>query len=290
MPESTETELYCPECGYDLRRLGSPRCPECGHEIDRTQLGQSVVPWVQRESVGAYRAFWKTVYLASFRPKFLAREMSRPARFGDAVKFRRLVVLHALVPMGIVATVLYVITLYESRLGTGYLHLWTSRDVPGSLVQLLSIPVLWVCIGLWLFAITGLASYFFHPGSLTVVRQNRAVALSYYACAPLAYMPLTLLLAVVGTLIGEAAVRAKLPIVFSGAIFLVAYVPATVQFGGVISASVILSEATTRLGSFRQAMLTLFMLVGWAVLTFLLLWVVPLAWAILMITLLSFRR
>jgi hypothetical protein len=37
---------------------------------------------------------------------------------------------------------------------------------------------------------TGLPSYFFHPPWLPVELQNRAVALSYYATAPLALMPL----------------------------------------------------------------------------------------------------
>jgi hypothetical protein len=37
--------------------------------------------------------------------------------------------------------------------------------------------------------ITGLPSYFFHPRGISIERQNRAIALSYYACAPLALGP-----------------------------------------------------------------------------------------------------
>jgi hypothetical protein len=37
--------------------------------------------------------------------------------------------------------------------------------------------------------ITGTPAYFFHPKRLEVDIQNRAVALSNYACAPLAWMP-----------------------------------------------------------------------------------------------------
>src|SRR5205823_2812668 len=49
-------------------------------------------------------------------------------------------------------------------------------------------PLVLNLIGLLLFFIllTGVGSYFFHPRRLAVLRQNRAVALSYYACAPLA--------------------------------------------------------------------------------------------------------
>jgi len=42
-----------------------------------------------------------------------------------------------------------------------------------------------LAIVLFLFAMTGVPSYFFHPPHLTVVQQNRAIALSYYACAPI---------------------------------------------------------------------------------------------------------
>ncbi len=43
---------------------------------------------------------------------------------------------------------------------------------------------------LFLFTATGTASYFFHPRSISITRQNRAVALSDYACAPLALTPI----------------------------------------------------------------------------------------------------
>ena len=49
-------------------------------------------------------------------------------------------------------------------------------------------PVALLLVGflMWLIAITGVASYFFHPKSISVHRQNSGVAMSYYACAPLA--------------------------------------------------------------------------------------------------------
>jgi hypothetical protein len=287
MPPAPSTELYCPECGYDLRALVSDRCPECGHAIDRTTMGQSVLPWVQRESVGRYRAFWKTVAMATFRPRFLAREMNQPARFHDAVTFRRLVVLHALVPIAGAVTAVYVYAIDESTLGRG--GLWTATDVPGSILQVLTIAVIWSYLALTLFGMTGVASYFFHPGSLPVIRQNRAVALSYYACGPLAYMPATLALMVVCALIGDASARAKMPVLFSGTILLIGSAPVAAQFVAVISSSVILLEATTHLGRTRQILLAGFMAVAWAVLGFVLCVVVPAAWVMLVVMLLSLR-
>ena len=44
---------------------------------------------------------------------------------------------------------------------------------------------------------TGLPSYFFHPRRLPIERQNRAIALSYYGSGPLAFLPLTVVLAAI---------------------------------------------------------------------------------------------
>src|SRR5262245_15527712 len=109
MPE-TETrsdstgEMYCPFCGYDLRAIDSVQCPECGQTIDRSMVGKSMLPWLHRGRLGSFRAFWRTVRMVAFRPASLAREMNCPAHLGDAVSFRRLVVIHALVPLGAVNT------------------------------------------------------------------------------------------------------------------------------------------------------------------------------------------
>jgi hypothetical protein len=44
-------------------------------------------------------------------------------------------------------------------------------------------------VSLWLFVLFsfGMLTYFFHPRNVPLRRQNRAVALAYYACAPWAY-------------------------------------------------------------------------------------------------------
>ncbi|MCH8863017.1 MAG: hypothetical protein IID51_10960 [Proteobacteria bacterium] len=48
---------------------------------------------------------------------------------------------------------------------------------------------------LFLFAATCVPSYFFEPTSVSPQRQNNAVAMSYYACGPLAlFLPLVMTL------------------------------------------------------------------------------------------------
>jgi predicted RNA-binding Zn-ribbon protein involved in translation (DUF1610 family) len=80
-------ELFCPECGYNLRGITSARCPECGTEIDRAKLAESQIPWVHRAKIGRVRAYVRTAWLATARPNRLAMEMAGPVSYEDARKF-----------------------------------------------------------------------------------------------------------------------------------------------------------------------------------------------------------
>src|SRR5439155_13935145 len=99
--------LYCPECGYDLRGIESPRCPECGQSIDRATLAESRIPWVHRHEIGRFRAYWRTLWLATLRPKRIATDIAAPAHPRDAELFRRLTVLIAALPLCAAAVVIY---------------------------------------------------------------------------------------------------------------------------------------------------------------------------------------
>jgi hypothetical protein len=164
--------LHCPDCGYNLFGIDSDRCPECGLPIDRSILGESRLPWMHRHKIGRVRAFLRTVVLATVRPRKIAEEVNRPVSYADAIKFRRICLLLAILPL---------------LLGIG-LTVWTS-DM--GIFWWESTGLVVACgFSAWLFllAITGLPSLFCHPKSLPVLRQNRAIALSFYAAAPLAWM------------------------------------------------------------------------------------------------------
>jgi hypothetical protein len=172
--------LFCPECDYDLRALTSARCPECGFELEALRSLESQIPWVHRRKLGRFRAYWKTVWLVTFRSRRFLQEMARPVSYSDTQSFRWITTLHAWV-----ASVIYVcVWPYFNAYGAADHSLWEWTLSLG-------------CALLWLSAWTGIPSWFFHPEWLPVERQNRAVALSYYACAPLAWTP-----AAVGLLAG----------------------------------------------------------------------------------------
>jgi hypothetical protein len=180
--DPTPAELFCPECGYDLRAITSERCPECGLAIDRAAMGVSRLPWAHRQKIGRVRAYWRTNLMALFRPRKIAEEMARPVSFADAQSFRHVTVLLGWLPMVIWAISLIVMNMDDltARVHQGSRLGWWLEGI-AALAGLFS---LW----LFLFMGSGVGSYFFHPKRLPIVLQNRAVALSYYACAPLAWL------------------------------------------------------------------------------------------------------
>ncbi|HEV7299471.1 MAG TPA: zinc ribbon domain-containing protein [Tepidisphaeraceae bacterium] len=199
----TQFDLLCPHCGYDLRGTTSDRCPECGQPIDRTTSGISLIPWTHRRETGLVRAYVRTVWMVVRRPAEVGREVAKPVLYADAVRFRALtVVVVLLILLSTVGVVWWGADAIE-RLSAPFqidfdidlfgnpssqtLSPWMDLLLPvaaGWLVWLLApIYVLVMLIGC-----TGVASYLFRPDRLSVQQQNRAVALSCYAAAPLALL------------------------------------------------------------------------------------------------------
>jgi len=143
-------------------------------------MSVSRIPWEHRHEIGRFRAFWKTTRLVMFHPRRLAEEMNRPVDYPSARKFHFITVTLAWVaPAGWVAA------LIADSVRTGGLHLFTRL---GSWLQTILIVSTFLAAWLFLFLATGVASYWFHPKTLSIPRQNRAVALSYYPCASLAWL------------------------------------------------------------------------------------------------------
>ncbi len=191
-----EQDAYCLSCGYNLRGLVQNRCPECGNEFDRAKVTASQLPWAYRRHIGRLRAYWKTVGMVMFRPERFCRERAYPVSYSDAQRFRWISVLH------IYLTVVLVSIFWPDMLWVS--DLWLAA-------------ALYLSVFLILAAITGVPSYFFHPRSLPIEQQNRAVALSYYCCAPLAWTPGLFL---VGFLLGGIRVEAGAAVALAGGLLL----------------------------------------------------------------------
>ena len=192
----------CPACGYDLRGIDSDRCPECGLPIDRAAVSR--IPWVNRARIGRVRAYCRTAWMATARTAALAAEVQRPVDLRDGQTFRRITMLIAWLPLaGLTAWAGATVPsnngfapMVNGHIAGVVFNAINGADgVPLGLivpyaVGLATPGLLPAAILLALVLVTGVPSYFFHPRRLPVGRQNRAVAASYFACAPLALLPI----------------------------------------------------------------------------------------------------
>ncbi len=173
---ATDLAMLCPACAYDLRGLPAGTCPECGHAFDPAELSRSQIPWSYRKVIGLFRAYWRTVWLVMFRDRQFRHEISRPVSYRDARWFQTLTVI--LTVVSLIAVVVAIHLADEIEAVTLLLDkVWT-------------IPIAVGLLALFVTAITGVHTYWFHPRRLPIVHQNRSVALSYYCCAPLAWTPI----------------------------------------------------------------------------------------------------
>ncbi|HEV2292602.1 MAG TPA: zinc ribbon domain-containing protein [Tepidisphaeraceae bacterium] len=190
-------ELFCPACGYSLRGIDSELCPECGFKVDRSAAAVSRIPWEHRRRLGWARAYWRTMWMST---RVVAGDVVRPVNYRDARRFQLITVLIASFPLAALAALPLPANLFAAIGGT--LSGWPIVVPPGWAIDLglpllagVGVGALPVAIVLYLLATSGVASYFFHPPHLSVVQQNRAIALSYYACAPLVLLILPALIA-----------------------------------------------------------------------------------------------
>jgi hypothetical protein len=257
--------IYCPSCGYDLRGIDhSLQCPECGLSLDRARLNASAIPWTHREDIGRVRAYVRTVAMIIRRPTHAAGDVSRPVSLDDARRFRRATALIAMI--GPTALIVW---------GVGFLlRDWDSRyaaDSPtgtalGWLLELALGPVVFIALYAFFLAAGGVASYFFHPRWLPVDRQNRAIALSYYACAPMALTPLTMASIALGWfLIGNDVVTPGDIVPYVIVLAACSIVP-FVQAFALLTCPMRMLQGTTHCGAGRAVALAVGLPILWALL------------------------
>jgi hypothetical protein len=302
---SDDDALRCPACDYDLRALSGDRCPECGLAIDHAALSQSQIPWAHRARIGRFRAYRKTVWMVFRHPKKVAADSSRPVSLDDALAFRRVTVFLAFLPLLGLGLWWYFAALQQwlrdRRLGviaeqssyfTG-VHARVPVAPPGLtlgwVMEGVGVAFAACCLWLFLLAVTGVASYFFHPPNLSIVRQNRAVALSYYACAPLAWTFLPaftftgmILLAICDLDSSDTGFRVMV------ACSIVSYLALGIQLASWWRCSTTLLRHATRCGGVRVAAFALSMPVCGVLLGVLILVVLPLVFVGVAVVVLSF--
>lgn len=298
---SADVDLICPECGYDLRGIESGRCPECGQELDRDKLRRSSIPWSYRHEIGTWKAYWRTVEMVIRRPGLVAADVTRSVSLEDAQKFRRVTAfVAASVPIALLlfAYVKALDLLSGPPIVSAMFFNPSSADpnppLPawytlGWFLEFAVVLIIAASVWLFFFAVSGVASYFFHPAGLPVVRQNRAVALSHYACAPLAITPLTALLAAAfcAAQIYDWFNRKSMAFILA-ALTSVMIVALIVQSLATIAAPLRLLVRTTRCSGLRVLAMAIALPICWTVLGAIVLIGIPAAAAFIALVVLSF--
>jgi len=182
-----EDDLFCPKCGYNLRGLTSNRCPECGHDIQVIRQRQTQIPWVYRDKEGAFRAYWKTVWMVTNpRDKRFSLELSRPVDEGHARSFRRVTLLHSYLPV-LLLTLLWSI----SGMTVVTPEAWIFAVV-------INVAII-ACIVLT----TAVPHYALYHRDVAPEILHRAAVLAFYTCAPLAWTFVLVLLMITGFIVGK---------------------------------------------------------------------------------------
>ena len=196
--------LPCPHCGYDLRGTGgSGVCPECGESFDAHALATTAaIPWQHRREIGRLRAFRRTVWMALRRPGELARQAGRPVDYAAARRFQLICV--GLAWLAVAPPVVWGawagLRMLANTSGTNNLmsppdpSAGESLSFSSWLADAGVVAALAAGLLAWLLTASGVAGYFFHKRDRPVALQDRAVALSYYAAAPLALVPMATVL------------------------------------------------------------------------------------------------
>jgi len=173
-PDTTPfaTHVICPRCGYDLHGLTSERCPECGLSVD-TVIAMGSMPWIHRHAVGVLRAYIRTIWAVTFRGRGLFSNLAGRVDYADAQRFRWATV-------AVFATTVVVGVVIPTVFDSGYrgwlmLNAWWAGVMIGG-----------VCLAL--AALTGLPSYCFDRRNFSAADRGRGLGMSYYACAPVAWV------------------------------------------------------------------------------------------------------
>ena len=180
-PESSVLNVFCPKCSYNLRGIDSARCPECGYSLAFLKIAESQIPWVHRKEFGRFRAYWRTVWWATFRRLKFGEELARPMSLPDARRFHYVTMCHVYMAILILTELL----IFE---GPQSLHA-ALRD--HTALTACVILVVHLCVLLSFGVACRIGGDTIRNTNMHVGRQAQALGLGYYAAGAFAWLPLT---------------------------------------------------------------------------------------------------
>ena len=164
-------DTYCPKCTYNLRGTVGLRCPECGYDLDAIRRGVAMIPWERRAEIGRWRAYWRTARLFTFQPRRVSECLAGEISYRSARHFRVLTVLIATASAWCATVLAYGLQIVPAAgvVNPSARGFTAFGSTPEPSVLARAFAEVWpvalgdLCILLYLFAVTGAASYFLGP-------------------------------------------------------------------------------------------------------------------------------
>jgi hypothetical protein len=157
----------------------------------------SIIPWEQRKQIGSFRAYWRTATMVMTRPSELEQFLDEPVCERHAKKFRRVTIqLTSIITLSVLVALLIKPLILAYTPGFGFHELESAVSM---VLARMGIAVLSL-IGL--FLATRSLEWFSSPKYFDPERQDRAIALSCYACGPI------LIVTVVGAVVSLLVIMA----------------------------------------------------------------------------------
>ena len=179
-PPLSVLDVFCPKCHYNLHGLESERCPECGYSLAFMKTAESQIPWVHRKEIGRFRAYWRTVWWATFRRLKFGEELARPMSLPDARRFQLVTMLHVYLAI-LILTELFV---FDGPPGL------RSAFANHTALMLCVILVVHLCVLLSFIVACRIGGDTIRDKNMPAARQAQALGLSYYAAGAFALLPL----------------------------------------------------------------------------------------------------
>ena len=138
------------------------------------------VPWENRKQIGSFRAYWRTAMMVIYSPSDLEPLLDTPVCEKHAKKFRRVTFqLTSVITLGVLAVLL--VKAFMLAFMAGYN--WSILKSAANMIFLEMGLTVMSLIGL--FLATRSLEWFSSPKDFDPERQDKAIALSCYACGPI---------------------------------------------------------------------------------------------------------
>ena len=156
------------------------------------------VPWERRKQIGRIKAYWRTAMMVIFSPSDLEKFLDTPVCEKHAKRFRRVTFqLTSVITLGVLAALL--VKAFMPACTVGFDEWRKLKSTANMIFTHMGLTVLSL-IGL--FLATRSLEWFSSPKDFDPERQDRAIALSCYACGPV------LIVTVVGAVASLIAIMA----------------------------------------------------------------------------------